>query len=403
MKLRILIFSSWYPRESDPTSGIGVHKQAKFLRDKGCEVVVISPVAVPVIPTSGLSTWQDLKNVRHEDVVEGIKVIYPRYLHLPRRIFREYSFCVCYYSIKRAVQRVIKTFQPDILHAHWATPDGFMGILLRKKFTLPLVVSLRGSDINRYPFRSKLIFGLTTRVISEADRVIAVSHALKSAAEKFASPRDQIAVIYNGCDTGKFAFDESARSFLRRRKGISTESVVFIFIGHILKNKGIFELVEAFSLVMKKQLDSYLIFVGHGRDAKVLAQKVSKAAMGSRIYFIGTRPYEEIPGWLSMADVLVLPSYNEGLPNVVVEAMACQRPVIATKIGGIPEAVVDGKSGILVEAKDPIALAEAMERLARDKDLRYQMGNVGRQIVMRKFLWDKNIEDLISLYKNIII
>jgi glycosyltransferase involved in cell wall biosynthesis len=103
-----------------------------------------------------------------------------------------------------------------------------------------------------------------------------------------------------------------------------------------------------------------------------------------------------------MADVLVLPSYGEGLPNVVVEAMACQRPVIATKVGGIPEAVVDGKSGMLVDPGNTIALAEAMMRLAEDDKLRFQMGVVGRQIVLKKFSGAKSTERLIKVYKSTI-
>ena len=183
--------------------------------------------------------------------------------------------------------------------------------------------------------------------------------------------------------------------------GISQGSVVFIFIGHILKKKGVFDLLEAFREVVRRQVDPYLILVGHGKDAKLLSKEVSKTRIRERIHFIGTRKHEEIPGWLSMADVLVLPSYGEGLPNVVVEAMACQRPVIATKVGGIPEAVVDGKSGVLVGSKNPIALTKAMERLARDEKLRNQMGIVGRQIVLKSFSRIKNTENLIMVYKSL--
>ena len=401
MGLHILILSAIYPRRSDPSSGIFVHNQAKYLSNKGCEVAVISPVAVPVIPIRGLATWQHLVGVRHEDTIEGIRVVYPRYLHLPRRIFRQLFFVIYYHSIKNIVQQVIKRFQPDILHTHMATPEGCIGILLRKEFALPLVVSLRGSDINTYAYSSNLMLCLTRRVISEADRVITISHSLKSAAEKIGSPRRQITVIHNGCDTDKFIYSEQARSFLRRKMGISQGSVVLILIGHIIKKNGVLDIIEAFREVVRRQVDPYLILVGHGKDAKLLLQEVSKTRIRERIHFIGTRKHEEIPGWLSMADVLVLPSYGEGLPNVVVEAMACQRPVIATKVGGIPEAVADGKNGVLVGSKDPIALTQAMERLARDEKLRNQMGIVGRQIVLKSFSGVNSTKNLIMVYKSL--
>ena len=399
--LHIMFLSSLYPRGSDLLAGIFVHNQAKVLRDKGCEILVISPVAVPLIPVEGLSAWKDLRRVKHDDMLEGIKVLYPRYLHFPKRVLGKYSFSIDFFFMKRVVQSVIKTFQPDILHVYTATPDGVMGLLIRKEFSVPLVVSLIGSDINVWPFRSKLIYRLTKQVISEADKVVAVSTALKNKAREIVSPQEPIAVIYNGCDSGKFAFNKTSRFYLRKKWDIPKQSVVFIFVGNLLKTKGVLELFETFYLLMKKLPDIYLIFVGDGRESKVLVQKASRIGINNRVIFVGRRPHDEIPHWLSMADVLVLPSYSEGLPTVIVEAMACQRAVIATRVGGIPETIVDGQSGILVEPRDSVTLMEAMEKVARDKDLRLKMGNVGRKIVTEKFSWDKNIRKLTDIYKSV--
>lgn len=396
-----MLLSSLYPRGSDLLAGIFVHNQAKVLRDKGCEILVISPVAVSLIPVEGLSVWKNLRRVKRGDLLEGIKILYPRYLHFPKRILGKYSFTIDFFFIKRVIQSVIKTFQPDILHVHTATPDGVIGLLIRREFSLPLVISLRGSDINVDPFRSKLIYRLTKQVISEADKVIAVSNALKRKAEEIATPREKIAVIHDGCETGKFTFNEVARFDLRRNWDIPEQSTIFIFVGNVLKTKGVFELLEAFYLLMKKLPDIYLIFIGDGRETKVLLKKAARTGIRNRTIFVGYRPHGEIPHWLSMADVLVLPSYSEGLPTVIVEAMACQRAVIATRVGGIPETIVDGQSGILVEPRDSVTLMEAMEKVARDKDLRLKMGNIGRQIVTEKFSWDKNIRKLTDIYKGI--
>lgn len=400
-KLHIVFLASLYPRGSDLLSGIFVHIQAKVLREHGCEILVISPVAVPLIPVEGLSAWKDLRSIKSDDILEGIKVLYPRYLHVPKRIFGKYSFSIDFFFIKRVVQSVIKTFKPDILHVYTATPDGVIGLLIRKEFSVPLVVTLIGSDINVWPLRSRLIYRLTQQVISKADKVIAVSNALKKRAREIVAPKNPIAVIYNGCDPKKFAFDKTARFYLRKKWDIPLESVVFIFVGNVLKTKGVFELLEAFYLLMKKISDNYLIFIGDGKESKVLIRKAERIGINNRVVFVGRRPHEEIPHWLSMADVLVLPSYSEGLPNVIVEAMACQRAVIATRAGGVPETVIDGQSGILVEPRDSVTLMEAMEKLARDKDLRLKMGNVGRQIVTEKFSWDENIRKLTDIYKSV--
>ena len=401
-KIRILILSSLYPKSSNLIKGIFAHDQAKYLRNNGCEIIVVSPVAVPLIPVEGLSAWKDLMRVKRDDMLEGIKVLYPRYLHFPKRILGKYSFSIDFFFIKRVVLSVIKTFQPDILHVYTATPDGVLGLLIRKEFSIPLVVSLIGSDINVWPFRSKLIYRLTKEVISEADKIVAVSNALKKKACEITSPKNPIAVIYNGCDAEKFAFDKTARFYLRTKFNIPKQSFVFLFIGNILKTKGVFELLEAFYLLTKKLPDTYLIFIGDGKERKVLVQKATRIGISNEVIFVGRRPHEEISRWLSMADALVLPSHSEGLPNVIVEAMACQRTVIATRVGGIPEIIVDGQSGILVESKDSAALMTAMEKVATDKDLRYKLGSVGRQIVITKFSWDENIKNLTNIYRSII-
>lgn len=400
-KIRVLILSSLYPKSSNLVKGIFAQEQAKYLRNNGCEIMVLSPIAVPLIPEEGISVWKDLRNVRHDDMLEGIKVLYPRFLHFPTRIFRKYSFSIAFFFIKRVVKSEIKTFQPDILHVYTATPDGVLGLLIRKEFSLPLVVSLIGSDINVWPFRSKLIYRLTKQVISEADKVIAVSNALKKKAKEIASTQRPISVIYNGCDLKKFTFDKAIRFYLRKKLDISKQSVVFIFVGNLLKTKGVFELLEAFYLLMKKLPDAYLIFIGDGKERKVLVKMATRIGISNKVIFVGRRPHDEIPHWLSMADALVLSSYSEGLPNVILEAMACQRAVISTRVGGILETIIDGQTGILVEPKDSLSLMKAMEKVAFDKTLRLKMGNLGRKIVIEKFTWNENTKKLTDIYKSI--
>ena len=202
----------------------------------------------------------------------------------------------------------------------------------------------------------------------------------------------------------KFSFNEPIPDFSTRFPN-ALESCLAVpfqrFSGKSLYPTLISKVAMLFYLLIKKLHNIYLIIVGGGKDAKVIAQKAARIGIRNRAIFVGYRPHEEIPDWLSMADVLVLPSYSEGLPAVIVEAMACKRAVIATKVGGISEAIVDGQSGILVEPRDSVALMKAMEKVARDKDLQLNMGNVGRQIVTEKFSWEENINKLTDIYKRV--
>jgi len=400
--LRVLVLSHMYPRMEDPAAGIFIHHQVRYLVRLGCEAVVVAPL--PYVPKfmARNERRKGYRNTPKETEIDGIRVIYPRYIRPPGKLFHPFSCYTMFWGISKVVHKLVTDFQPHIIHAYTATPDGYAGLLLKKKYGLPFVVSLRGSDINVYPHRDSLTFRLTRRVIAEADKVTAVSNALKVAAEGIVRSQKEIAVVYTGCDLTRFSFNAEARSLLRRELGIAPESFVLIFIGHLLRTKGIFELVDAFRILCRKYHNTHLVFVGEGQDVQTLVAKVSEVGIEGQVHFVGRRPHDEISDWLSAADVLVLPSWHEGLPNVVVEAMACERPVVATKVGGIPEAVADGKSGILVERGDVKALANAIALLAEDPTRRAVMGAAGRQIVEERFTWERNAEKTIQVYREVL-
>lgn len=389
-----------YPNISDPTAGIFIHQQVYHLARVGYKVMVISPV--PYVPKILAKKYEHYAKIPKESMIADIPIIHPRYLRPPSKFFHAPSNYSMYHSVKKTISKLVRRFAPHLLHAHTATPDGYTGLLLKRKFGLPLVVSLRGSDVNVYPYRDRWTFYLTQRVISEADGLIAVSQALKSGAEKIARPMREIKVVYTGCDTKKFLFDKGARMELRQKLKIPPTDPVLIFVGHIIKPKGIYDLLEAFSRAHRRYPNLHLIIVGAGEESKKLKKVAEIKGLKEWVYFMGPQPHDEIPKWLSAADIFVLPSWREGLPNAVVEAMACERPVIATRVGGIPEAVEDNESGILIEKQNIESLKEAIIALVEDKSKREKMGHRGREIVTEKFTWDANIRNLIKVYDEVI-
>jgi teichuronic acid biosynthesis glycosyltransferase TuaC len=401
-KIRVLVLSHMYPRVDNPTAGIFIHQQVRYLERAGCSVVVVAPI--PYVPAflPRKEQFEGYRKTPQQAEIDGVRVLYPRYLRPPGAPFHAPSSYTMYWGIRRAVGRFIPEFRPQILHAHTATPDGYVGLLLKQRYGLPLVVSLRGSDVNIYPHRDRWTFRLASRVIERADKVTAVSYALRSAAERIARPQQDIAVVYTGCDLDAFAFNEAARASVRAMLGIASESLVLIFIGYLRRTKGLLELVDAFRLLYQGYPDLHLLIVGAGDDCEPVVARMAEVGVGDRVHFAGARPHHEIPAWLSAADVLILPSWHEGLPNVVVEAMACERPVVATRVGGIPEVVVDGESGILVERNDAVALANAIASLANDPARRVAMGAMGRRIVERGFTWEKNAEQTIQIYREVL-
>jgi len=401
-KIKVLILSSMYPRNSNSVSGIFIHQQIKNLSKIGCQIRVISP-----IPFSPLIFQNNPKRKGYAetplfDLIENIPIYYPRYLRFPGKWFHCLSCYSMYLGIRKITKKIIEDFKPNILHVHTATPMGPVGLFLKKKFNIPLICSLRGSDINTYPHYNWLTLRQTKGVISKTDQLITVSKALKKEVEKIAIPKHKIQVIYNGCDLEKFRPKQTLRIITRKKLNIPENSDVLIFVGGLKKEKGVNELIESFISLSNKNPNLYLIIIGDGSQKSFLIQKISQAKLENKCHLISQQPHHKIPDLLNASDILILPTYNEGLPNVVIEAMACSLPVITTRVGGIPELIKNGKTGILIDKKDILSLKKSILKLIENKQIRIKMGYNERRIIKQKFSWKKNAENVKKIYEELI-
>ena len=291
---------------------------------------------------------------------------------------------------------------PDIFQVYTATPDGYAGLMLRKKYNIPLICSFRGSDINIYPKYDQFTYYLTKKVITETDQITTVSNALKIVAERIGKPKKEIQVVYNGCNSKMFSYNAKGRLEIRKKLRISLKKIVIIFVGGLVKSKGIFELLSAFTKLNYKYSNLYLILIGNIPDRTALDKIVSSNYLNNKIYIVSEIPQNEIPYWLSASDIFVFPTYNEGLPNALMEAMACGLPVIATKVGGIPEVVRDGQNGILIDKKSVISIEHSIEKLINNKNMCKKMGEYGRTIIEENFSWDSSAKKLTEIYNKLI-
>ncbi|MCP4367659.1 MAG: glycosyltransferase family 4 protein [Deltaproteobacteria bacterium] len=396
-KIKVLILSYMYPKKRyNYNNARFIHNQAKHVSKSGCEVKVISPLVYSPKIFNFSSKWKAMHLSPSDYAVEGINVSYPGFFRLPGAWFHALSCYTIYWGAGLKLRKIIRVFRPDIIHAHTATTDGYVGLLLKKKYNIPLVCSLRGSDINIYPYRDRLTMCLTKKVISEADQVTSVSHALKAAAESIAKPKKPIKVIYNGCDLNTFKFNQEVRTEYRARLKILMNEKVIIFVGGIQKTKGIFELIHAFMKVILQYPDLNLILIGEGEEFATIKNTISSNNLDKKIRLVGRQPHIEIVKWLNAADIFVLPTYNEGLPNVILEAMACGLPVIAARVGGIPEVVTEN-TGILISPKSSEILAKGINDMLTRKWDR----NVIRKHI-EKFTWERNANKIVQIYENVL-
>ena len=368
----------------------------------GCDVRVIAPAAYyPRIMMNG-NKWSMYARIPERDIIDDVPAFYPRYFRIPGKWFHPLSCVTQYLGLNKVARSIIRDFRPDVIHAHAITAAGFLGLLLKNKFGLPLVCSMRGSDINTYPHYGKLSMHLTKKVIAEADRLVSVSAALKDSASALAKAKNDVPVVYNGCDLNMFVNRAGDRRAIREKFGISESDKVLIFVGSITEGKGIFELTDAFTRLNFEKPGLRMFIIGAGPQMSALNDMVVSRRLHNRIHLTGRLDHNEIPGFLSASDVLVLPSHAEGLPNVVLEAMACGLPVVATRVGGLPEAVEEGRSGFLINKHDVKSLAEAIGYLIADEHLLREMGLRGRKIVGTKFSWKQNAEKMIGIYSEAI-
>lgn len=401
-RIRVLVISQMFPNHADPTDGIFIYNQLKHLRNANCSIRVITPIPHSPFFLWMRPRWREYAMIAQKEDMGGILVHHPRYIRLPGKWFHGISCYTRYYGISALINSMMKDFQPHVLQAYTATPSGYVGLLIKKRHNIPLACSCRGGDINTSPAYNKQTFRLTKSVLSQADQVTTVSAALKIAAETIARPRKDIKVIYNGCNTEAFTTNKEARMRIRQKIGISLEQKVIMFIGHLYRAKGVLELAHAFVKLHSKHPDSWLVFVGKGPAFNTITEIATSNSLLARFFFAGQMKHEEIPDWLNAADIFVLPTYAEGLPNVVLEAMSCRLPIVATKVGGIPEVVADGNSGILIEPMNINQLVTAIDQLLSSNYLRENMGMRGRKIVKEKFSWRGSSSALRAVYEELI-
>jgi glycosyltransferase involved in cell wall biosynthesis len=237
-------------------------------------------------------------------------------------------------SIRKVVARVIGEFRPDVLLGCWAYPDGWAAVKLAREAGLPAVVKVHGSDVlvaGRDPARRSSV----AEALCEADRVVAVSRDLAQHVAELGADPGKIHVVRNGVD-GEL-FSPRDRGAARERLGLSPAGKIVLFVGNILLSKGAGVLVEACAALKRRGVAFECHLVGSGRDERTVRSLIARRGLSDDVKLAGQCAYARLPDWYAACDVVALPSFSEGLPNVLQEALACHRPFVASEVGGIPE------------------------------------------------------------------
>jgi glycosyltransferase involved in cell wall biosynthesis len=249
----------------------------------------------------------------------------------------------------------LRAFGADVILNFWLYPAGFAALSVGRKLHLPVVVGSIGSDVNAIP--DPVSRWLTRKTLSGASRVIAKSEQLRLRIVAMGVDPEKTHVVPNGCDGNIFFIRD--RDSARRDLRIPAKAEVIVFVGRLHRGKGVFELLEAAAALSRRRRNMRLVYVGDGPEFGALRQRACNSSVSHLVDFSGACSPAEVAGWLAAANLLALPSYAEGSPNVVIEALSCGRPVVATAVGAVPE-LVDHTCGVIVPVGRADALTDAL-------------------------------------------
>lgn len=351
--LRVLTVTNLYPSAARPVHGVFVEERmTRFAARHGAALRVVAPV--PWFPfRAGFGEYSRIARTPISEVRKGIRVDHPRILTLPK-VGMSLAPFFWQRRLTPFLERLRTEWPFDLIDAHYVYPDGVALVSMARALRVPIVVSARGTDVHLIG----TFAGPKERIraaCSAASAVVAVSKALADNLAAIGVPRVKIHIVPNGTDVDAFVPPAgSAGAALGPGR-------VLLGIGRLVPQKGFALAIDAVASLVAKYPDLTLVLVGSGTERGSLTERARARGISDRVRFLGEVVHEGIPRLLWSAHRLVLPSFREGYPNVVVEAIAAGVPVVATPIGGIPE-IVDAEVGDVAARADREAFTEALDR-----------------------------------------
>lgn len=353
--MRILAITSLYPHPGHPLLGVfHLHKMRAMAVENHVHVIV------PVPWTERLSD----RVKRNRDAIDSprkqsegnLHTYFPTYWYTPKLLHSLYGHFYLQ-SIRKTVEEILRDFRPELVFGLWSHPDGWAAMRIGRELGLPVVIKVVGSDvlvIGKNSRRRKMI----AQALRDCDGVLAVSQQLAGKVVEMGVPRDHIHVVSEGIN--KNLFQPGDRAAARTALNLPQDARIILFVGNLLYSKGAGILIEACSILATQKTPFLCYLVGRGKDEPKLKQLVQTHGLSEKVIFPGPCKQDVLVNWYRACDLVTLPSYSEGIPNALREAMQCQRPFVATRVGGIPE-ISDPAVSRLVEPGNAAELAATLK------------------------------------------
>ncbi|PKP60273.1 MAG: glycosyltransferase family 4 protein [Candidatus Altiarchaeales archaeon HGW-Altiarchaeales-2] len=323
---------------------------------------------------------------------KNISVYFPNFFMLPLNFLRKTYAEEAYKSTLKLISE--KNINFDLIHAHFIYYAGYVGAKLKERYKKPLIITGHGTDVYELPFRFKNFEKMAKYALGNADYVTTVSKSNYEKLIELGVDKEKVTVIPNSYDKNIFKpIPEDCKEGLN----IPKNKKIILSVGMLEEIKGHEYLIKAMRKVIDKELDVLCFMVGSGQLKSKLQRLINNLNLDDYVKLVGAKPHDEIPIWMNACDLFVLPSLNESFGVVQIEAMACGKPVVATRNGGSEEIVINEKLGYLVEAKNPGEMTEKiLLALNNEWDKEYILNYV------KKFRSDEIAKETFKVYEKVI-
>jgi teichuronic acid biosynthesis glycosyltransferase TuaC len=412
--MKILVLSSCYPKPSAKNHGIFVHQQVKALVALGVEVHVIQPVGwYPPFGLHRLHTYWRIGFTQHKntfDEFEGIKIHHPKiFTAMPSRFFSKDGWDREGLQVANYIYRHAELSNADLIYAQFLIHEGYVGTVIKERTGIPLVSIALGDDVHAWPDKNPGYISKLREVLYKSDLVLANSYGLAKDTEQWAYPDKGIEVkcVYQGIDLDKFHPAKSGEDRVVSKKHFNLDQnrKYLLCVATAVALKGWVELLDSFELLKDELIDWDLVMVAPPRnslDALNLIGEARKRGFEDRVVYFGAVDPKNIPILFRAVDVFILPSYNEGLSNAVLEAMASGLPTITTDVGGHSEVIIHGENGYLIAPRNTKDIINALREVLLNDLYRIDLSNKARNGVKKVGTYDENGKRLLSFFNKMV-
>jgi len=386
--VKLLTYTTLWPNNAQPTHGVFVENRLRELVKAGVETRVVAPV--PWFPAKAriFGRYADFAKVVATERRHGIAIEHPRYPLLPKMGMTLAPYSLYRNSIE-TLHRVRRAgYDFDAIDAHYFYPDGVAAAWLGRHFDRPVVITARGTDLNLIP-EHRLPRRMIRLAAERAAGLITVCAALKDSLVALGVSPERVTVLRNGVDLTLFRpLDREAA-----RRNLDLARPTLLSVGALIPRKGHDLVIRA----MRDLTDFDLLIAGEGPEKETLRGLAANEGVSDRVRFLGRVAHEDLPGIYSAADALVLASSREGWANVLLEAMACGTPVIASDVWGTPEVVTCREAGLLLRARTPEGIVAAARDLFAAPPDRGET-----RAYAERFSWDETTQGQIALFRRVV-